>query len=287
MERAIWNPRGKTIDTSDESMNIEEVLTLLKQWEQGKCVNPPLNFARNLRIQKQLLGCVYRSVYMDKADNHERFMNQFIRHLDTRFDHVTWGTFNWDAKLEQAFYREMEHDAAGRLPKCMPELQDWDGSNDKHLMLKLHGSVSWFERPGAGGVYNLPFGRHRPPLPINVQWGKYLSGASEDKPLIAEPSFFKHEEINTRPLLRSQWEAFDDAMAVANTVFICGYSLPDGDARAKQSLLTAVARRDDVPWIVVDPDSRGEVRQRYERILGGAPRLDFRQQYMADFVASL
>lgn len=287
LRKYIWGPRNVTEAERWRSLNLEEVLTLLRLWEDNN--QSPLNFKKNRNYQRQLLGCVYRSVYMDKRDNGARDYNHLIVHCDRSYDSVTWASFNWDAKFEQAFYYAFLALGQGNnLPRCHPGVNGWEGTNPKHLLLKLHGSVSWLEGPKTGTAQSLRFGAVKGARPIEKAWDSYLAGDPNAlSPIIAEPSFFKHERIKKSKFLWSQWNTFDKALGQADDVLIVGYSLPDGDAMAKQSLLTLVARNPNAKVIVVDPDGDGQVLSRYTRVVGGPPRLSARKETLSDFIARL
>lgn len=303
LERHIWQPRGITAGEYWKGLNLEEVLTLLRQWrftpkpKGGKRDNPqsPLNHSKNTKIQRQLLGCVYRAVHEGKSGRSGtgRYdYNTLIKLADSEFDEVTWATFNWDALLEQAFYYTFYNQK--RLPSCHTDLLGWDGADIKHRLLKLHGSVTWFYDIG-GNVSYIPWGvTQSRGDQVGEHWCAYLTSVADaPRPMIAEPSFFKHEDLVERPFLLKQWEMFDEAIAEANLVLIIGYSMPDGDAMAKQSLLTAVERETISKFVVVDPDvtwaSDGVTRieagvmNRYRRILG-SPRLRERKQTFGEFL---
>jgi hypothetical protein len=276
----VWTPRQIAPSDRWRSLNLEEVLTMLRLWESDN--QSPLNWAKNHKYQKQLLGCVYHSVYVDKADNGCRDYNRLIKLCDAEFDDITWASFNWDAKFEQAFYYALRGLGEGaRLPRCHAGLTEWEGTNSKHLYLKLHGSVSWFREAG-GKVINMRFGKVGGTYPVVGAWNDYLNrGEAELQPMIAEPSFFKHEGISQNQFLHEQWCTFDKSLGQADVVLIIGYSLPDGDAMAKQSLLTAVARNPAARFIVVDPADT--VFPRYLRILG-ENRLDQRKTGFTEFL---
>ena len=103
----IWEPRGLTIDSSDRTLNIEEILTLLRTWQQTG--SKLLRVEQIRALQRELLGCVYHGVWPHKGQTStdKRYLNSLVKWADEKFDEVTWATFNWDAKLEQAFYHQV------------------------------------------------------------------------------------------------------------------------------------------------------------------------------------
>lgn len=282
----IWQPRDIAVADRFKSLNLEEVLTMLRLWETDN--QSPLNFKKNYRHQKALLGCVYHSVFVDKSDNGNRDLNKLIEVADATYDSITWCSFNWDAKLEQAFYYHFRkiNPVANRLPVCHPVPTGWTGAFNKHLLLKLHGSVTWFIDE-EGKVYYKQFGTKQSGNETSDAWTAFLSQSSSTgvEPMIAEPSFLKHERIKNTEFLCEQWREFDRRLAQADIILVVGYSLPDGDAMAKQSLLTAVARRAGTRYIVVDTDRQNLVMPRYERVLGGGRMVPHRvtlTEFLAD-----
>ncbi|MBC8066291.1 MAG: hypothetical protein H7Y17_15785 [Chlorobia bacterium] len=284
LEDYIWQPRGVTIHESDSSLNIEEILTLLRQWERQEV--SPLSIEENRVIQRQLLGCVPKGVYTEKGSSDSgRYLNRLVEHVDSQYDEVSWASFNWDMKFEQAFWHFMKSRMVpplNRLPRCNSALLDWDGSNPKHYLMKLHGSVSWFTFPDQR-VHNKRFGA-RKPTPIDVAWDEYLGGGCTAVPVIAEPSFFKHEVITAGTFLWKQWEDFNSRLATAHEILVCGYSLPDGDAKAKESCLTCVAVNPKASWTVVDPSN--SVLEKFGRLVGGS-RVTSHCQRLGDYVNGL
>jgi hypothetical protein len=285
LEKYVWKPRGIALADRWKSLNLEEVLTMLRLWEKDN--QSPVNFKKNYGYQKDLLGCVYHSVFIDRKDNGCRDLNNLIAACDGTYDGIAWGSFNWDAKLEQAFYYQFLHvlPVSSRLPVCHPVPRGWDGAFKKHLLLKLHGSVTWFIDK-KGEVHYKPYGTKISGNETKEAWDAFLSRGSTDlEPMIAEPSFLKHERIKAIQFLCEQWREFDRCLAKADLVLIVGYSLPDGDAMAKQSLLTAVARRPDARYIIVDPDRDSQVLRRYSRVLGNSRIVPHRvglSEFLAD-----
>jgi hypothetical protein len=285
LERYVWAPRGIAESERWRSLNLEEVLTMLRLWENDN--QSPINFAKNRKYQRQLLGCVYQSVFVGKTDNGCRDYNNLIWQCEEAYDEVTWSSFNWDAKLEQAFYYLFLRvlGASERFPRCHPPPDGWDGSNPKHLLLKLHGSVTWF-CDGKGRVCYRHFGDKTDGNETRMAWDAFLTGQDGAfEPMIAEPSFLKHERIRATDFFCEQWREFDRKLATADLVLIVGYSLPDGDAMAKQSLLTAVARNPGARYLIIDPDRSGQVMPRYERVLG-PNRMVVHQMTLSQFLAN-
>lgn len=286
LEKFIWKPRGIAVADRWKSLNLEEVLTMLRLWERPNH-QAPVNFRENRGYQKDLLGCVYHSVFIDRKYNGCQDLNSLLAACDATYDHITWSSFNWDAKLEQAFYWQFKSVTPvwNRFPVChQPVPQGWEGAFAKHLMLKLHGSVTWFIE--AGKLHYKHFGSTLSGNETKQAWDSFLSPGKKDlKPMIAEPSFLKHERIKSTDYLREQWREFDRRLGKADVVLIIGYSLPDGDAMAKQSLLTAVARRPDARYIIVDPDKYDQVRPRYERVLG-ANRMVHHKMGLTEFLSN-
>lgn len=256
----IWTPRGLSIHRAADTLNIEEILTLLRTWEHSG--SSLLRHEEILALQIEVLGCVYHGVWPQKGktSTDKRYLNALVKWANESFDEVTWATFNWDAKLEQAFYHQIVKypKFISRYPKLRIDQTGWLGENPRHTLLKLHGSVTWIN--SSSGTKVLPLGPE-----VEGYWLRYLHGRSADEPVIAEPSSFKHEVLS-RPEFREQWECFSEALAVAGDIFVLGYSLPDGDIMAKQAFITSVACNPSARWCVVDPGAR--TRENYRRLIG-------------------
>ncbi len=273
------NAPEKLDDTFSTNLNLEEILTLISQWRKyvsGDTDRPwtPIvpckyNDARLLdTLIRQLHGCVYHAVYYNKSGkNGNQDYNRLIKTLDTEFDHITWATFNWDAMFEQAFFHTFIQ--GRRLPRVVGSILDYEdayGLNEKHTLLKLHGSVTWFKETEANVRYKR-YGKTQSKNEVEPVWKRYLSGDNTyGEPLIAEPTFFKHESLEKSTFLMDQWREFEARLLDAEKVIIIGYSLPDGDATSKQLFLSVVANACKAQFVVVDPQC--EVCRRYERLLG-------------------
>ena len=281
LEQFVWSPRQ--IGESDrwKGLNLEEVLTMLRLWENDD--QSPLNWKKNRSFQKHLLGCVYNSVFVDKSNIECGDYSQLILLADEQFDHITWASFNWDTKLEEGFLSAFPaFSTSEQLPSCSPSPVNWPGINQKHLFLKLHGSVSWFANSSGMIIHKGSF-FERSNREIADSWNDFLENGRGLVPMIAEPSFFKHERIKGVSFLRRQWRRFHAELGQSDVILVVGYSLPDGDAMAKQALLTAVARNQNVRVWVVDPDQSGQVESRYVRIFG-RQRLHACNQELAHFL---
>lgn len=281
LEEIIWLPRSLNQDSSSEGLNIEEVLTLLKQWEDAN--SSPISLTLNRELQRQLFGCIVEAVYRNKGGTRDgNAYNPFVSWCNKNFDESTWISFNWDVKFEQAFYYEMK-DQESRLPRCDRLLLEWEGKHSKHLLLKLHGSVSWFIDEN-DDVHAYRFGSKFKPSVINEMWEKYLSKKTGYMPVIAEPSFFKYKDIKNRKILKSQFDTALLKLSQTDRVIVCGYSMPDGDTNAKELLLTAVTLNPKAIWEIVDPEDR--VINNYARLLG-KDRVVSKKGYFEDYVDAL
>ncbi|MCZ8139152.1 MAG: hypothetical protein O9258_07825 [Fimbriimonadaceae bacterium] len=282
-------PRG--VDGSfPRDLNLEEILTLISQWRRCLSEEPARPWVPRLpskyhdvnlldTIIRQIHGCVYHAVYVNKSGrNGSHDYNTLIEILDKEFDHITWATFNWDAMFEQAFFYTFLQ--GKRLPSIVGDILDYDDAgrlNEKHTLLKLHGSVTWFKESDSSIRYKR-FGKTQSRNEVRPAWEAYLDGDGTcGEPLIAEPTFFKHESLLKSTFLMEQWRRFESSLLDADKVIIIGYSLPDGDATSKQLLLSVVANACKAQFVVVDPED--VVCVRYERLLGLARVKAFRKKF--------
>jgi hypothetical protein len=200
-------------------------------------------------------------------------------------DGLTVITFNHDLALEHA---------AARLPRssqswCLRGLYGdislqplhWSGSafrnhraNCPHdpppfKLLKLHGSMNWFLRsttrnPTIGtlfprertqrGVY---VGDHKDILIFPVESKRARPGGRRWYlwPLIVPPIYDK-QRITGMTLLQEVWDQATAAIARADRLVMLGYSLPDADVLARQTLRTAVRQNASLECVeCINPDA--------------------------------
>src|SRR5690242_5837575 len=100
IQRVFWEPRGYELRTSDQSLTIEEMLTILRDWEQERCPKPKEDFRE---FRRQLYVLIYKAVFEWKSSKGQH-LNRLIWKCNSKLDQVTWASFNWDCVFEASFY---------------------------------------------------------------------------------------------------------------------------------------------------------------------------------------
>lgn len=258
----FWQPRGQTLETSDESLTVEEMLTFIQDWErEGRIENRPARGDCE-DLKRRLYILIYNAVFEGKSSQ-SRHLNPLLSVFRHSFERVTWVSFNWDCVFESSFYYWSGNDRYTRYnPHLVIPLYDWRNGPPRDEYLKLHGSINWWmvgDRltylPWAGGG------------PLVAKWADYASGRTTDYPVILEPSAYKYGG-REYDLLQPQWEVFLDRLREANCILIIGYSLPEADFQARSKLMIAFQVTQTSAWGVIDPQF--EIRKRYERVFGSS-----------------
>lgn len=231
LNQMFWHPRGIDLDNADKGPNIEQMLTILREWDRERTNHPDLALRDpNLqRMRHGLLQIIQHAVY-DGKSSQSRHLNPLCDYAATNYDHVTWATFNWDCILESSLWF-----SRNITPTPGIELRHIGKPDTRHTILKLHGGVNWWcinDRPtylkfSAGG-------------PLQGKWDAFAQNPQPTEfPIILEPSYYKYEgDASTR--LDGQWSIFLSELLRCSMVLVVGYSLPDGDARARSIIATAL-----------------------------------------------
>jgi hypothetical protein len=255
LDTCFWKPRGLKMSTAVNGLNVEEMLTCIREWDQERQRFPDLKDPEYSRFRRNLFVLIQRAVFVAKSSK-AAHLNEVIRTFDSTFKHVTWASFNWDCLLEASFwYTKISS------PRVTFDLRDWYGHSSRHLFLKLHGGVNWWNIDG-----HPTYLRFTGDGPLVTQWDSYEARTcGNDEPIILEPSFYKYEGPMYK-LLRPQWDELLFSLLVADCVLVLGYSLPDGDSQARSTLLTAFQNSEQSRWAVVDPSPAA--LDRYKRFFG-------------------
>lgn len=246
LDRHVWGPRGQTLESSSQSLNVEEVLTLLRDEEYlGKSSLAP----EGIREFRRDLFCMIKHAIYDNRSTRGRHLNPLITTLDQRCEEVTWASFNWDCIFESSFYYWSGNDTMDRgNPNVVIALQGWRSSDPKHTFLKLHGGINWWYADN-----QVRYCRFGSDPTLDHQWAQYEAGSDEyGEPLILEPSYYKYT-APVFPLLQPQWRILLERLISADVVLVVGYSLPETDALARSTLTVAFQRNQSARWIVIDP----------------------------------
>lgn len=261
IRRVFWEPRGYALQTSDQSLTIEEMLTILRDWEQERCPQPREDFGE---FRRQLYVLIYKAVFERKSSRGQH-LNPLIRKCDSKLEQVTWASFNWDCIFEASFWYQSGKPGpyGGRHnPNLVVDLAGWRRGHGKHEYLKLHGSINWWVI-GDKATY-LSFGGWQNELA--PKWNEYAQKAcGGDFPIILEPSAYKYHDV-PYGFLEPQWQRFFERLCDADFVIIVGYSLPEADVQARSKILTAFQSNPRSRWLIIDPTA--DVCARYRRLLG-------------------
>lgn len=259
LEQYFWGPRGQTLETSDEGLTIEEMLTFIQDWEQEAGIERRPARQECDDFKKRLYILIHDAVFTSKSSN-ARHLNPLLSAFKHSFDRVTWVSFNWDCIFESSFYYWSAAPPNRHNPHLIVDLADWQNGPNRHEYLKLHGSINWW-MVGNRLTY-MPWGRGGT---LAAKWTEYAQDRTQDYPVILEPSAYKYRA----PLyesLRPQWDVFLRRLCEAECVLVVGYSLPDADFQATSKMLTAFQVNGGSKWGVIDPNPH--TRQRYERLFG-------------------
>lgn len=260
LNELFWKPRGHTLRTSHRSISVEEILTLVRDYENQAYSAPPLLGDDTERFRRSLYVLIKKAVY-DGKHSRGKFLNPVIEFAEKTFKHVTWATFNWDCIFEASFYYSSSDNPYWRSnPKIVVDLRNWRNTDGKHVLLKLHGGINWWYENKR--IHYLPFGS-QPDL--NSRWRRYEAGKAKGDPVILEPSYYKYEDPVYQHL-KPQWDYFVKHLLSADVVIVVGYSLPEADIEARRALSIGFQSNPKARFFVIDRSDW--VCDRYERLFG-------------------
>lgn len=262
LQEIFWEPRGHALESSDQSVTIEEMLTMLRDWESEANCKQTLapDFIEEFR--KRLYVLIMRAVYEGKSTK-SKHLNPLIDICNRKFEHITWASFNWDCVFDASFWYWQTY--AGPNSRSNPSLsipmENAYGGWSKHKLLKLHGSINWWQINGH--LTYVPFAMNNE---LRRRWAEYSQNQNPNSmPVILEPSAYKYQD-DFYKLLEPQWNEFFHHLYQANCVIIVGYSLPEGDTQARSKIMTAFNTNRNCKWLLIDPSE--STCARYIRLLG-------------------
>ena len=262
LDDIFWAPRGHTLESSDQSVTIEEMLTILRDWENEpnckECPDPNL-FAE---FRKRLYVLIMRAVYEGKTTK-TAHLNPLMQVCNEKFEQVTWASFNWDCVFDASFWYWQSWVGPGSRvnPSLAISIDNWYGGWAKHLFLKLHGGINWWMIKN-----RLTYVRFASSGDLARKWNVYSKAPnSQDQPVILEPSAYKYCG-DFYKLLEPQWSKFFERLCEADCIIIIGYSLPEGDAQARSKMMTAFNINKKCKWLLIDPSE--STCARFIRLLG-------------------
>lgn len=257
LEETFWDPRGVTLDTSDEGLTIEEMLTVVRDYERQTFTDAPSPI-KSVETFKRHLYALSKHAVFDGRSSRAGHLNQLLEWARESWDEVTWASFNWDCLFEASYY----YSGSRTNPRLAIDLEGWTAPAEGHEFLKLHGGVNWwFHR---GSALYLPWGGPT----LNEHWLRYEMGYDNvGVPILLEPSYYKYED-ELFVTLEPQWRVFVERLMEADVVVVIGYSLPEADPRARQALTLGFQGNRDATYVVIDPAP--STMDKYMRILGAA-----------------
>ena len=260
----FWVPRGHTVQTSDKSVTIEDMLTILRDWENEPAVPAASKPAGVTAFRRKLYVLIERAVFQGKSTKGEH-LNPLIGAARTNFERTTWASFNWDCIFESSFWYSQPNNGPWSRdnPRLVVPIENWHQGPQRHTFLKLHGGINWWMIdehltyvPFTGGG------------PLAARWTQYDQNPdSPEQPVILEPSFYKYQDAAYQ-LLAPQWTEFFDRLLDAQAVIVVGYSLPPADSFARSKIVTAFQVNTAARWLVIDPSET--TLDRYRQLLGEA-----------------
>jgi hypothetical protein len=153
-----------------------------------------------------------------------------LAYCRSRFERVTWASFNWDCIFEASFW----YSSGGPYERSNPRLAiplahyPFAPGDERHTLLKLHGGINWW-RVGDDLTY-IGYGNDGA---LDAQWNDYAAGKKHKaEPLILEPSYKVRrnhlDHLSLRDTFLRRWPA--------GAIIIVGYSLPEATrSRAQRS----------------------------------------------------
>ncbi len=276
LNRLFWEPRGHTLASSEKSLSIEQMLTILKDWEKTEGVREESRPQNVSEFRRGLYVLIQKAVFEGKSSRGGH-LNPLISVCRRAFEHTTWASFNWDCIFESSFWYSQPYYGAGSRanPTLSIDIENWYNGTSKHTYLKLHGGINWW-LINDKVTYLAWTGRGE----LQQKWADYdRSPNSQDRPVILEPSFYKYEDSLYKQLA-PQWTRFFDDLIQADVILVIGYSLPEMDINARSRILTAFQVNQNARWLVIDPSE--QVCDLYRKLLGTA-RVDILQMTLAAF----
>lgn len=264
LQSVFWDIRGHTIESSESTLNIEQMLTILRDASLDDSVPDILDTADLLRFQRGLYSLIQHAVFVGK-DTNSRRLNPLISFCKNRFAQTTWATFNWDCIFEASFYySQPSFYMSGQTrsnPTTVVDLFGWHHQLPSNYFLKLHGGINWWMIENV-----LTYLRWSRDGDLAQRWSRYESGLDPlNFPVILEPSYHKFLDP-VYQLLQPQWERFASELISAKHIIVIGYSLPEGDTRARSVISSSFQANPHARWLLIDPSE--STAERYRHLIG-------------------
>src|ERR1051326_1249539 len=189
-------------------------------------------------------------------------------------------TFNYDICVDFALTQEFDIHYG---------LDGTAGDGASIPLLKLHGSLNWTEQEEGKAIVPWmlpdylsnrsvsPVSRPRQlfvPIGSQLPEFKYKNIPLTGKPVVVAPTFNKGDSHRT---LSKVWKVAADQLGKAENIFIIGYSFPPTDKFFEYlyGLGTVGPTLLERVWLF-NPDSTGQVRQRFAQLIGAGATHAFR-----------
>jgi len=225
-----------------------------------------------VRTLEQRIQFPVRDGHVWPPEQHDKFVKMLLN-IRRATDHpdlaeFAFITFNYDLALDVA----LSINGFG-YDYCLSETQP--GSKSPYL--KLHGSINWGTCEECNAVIPYDVADARFNLFPDHEYVRYNLGSSlstrkhhdkplRDTPVLVPPTWNKTEYQSQ---LTNVWKRAARELALAENIFVIGYSLPESDLffRYLFALGSESATRIR-KFLVFDPDRTGKVEARFRQLIG-------------------
>ncbi|MBI4283193.1 MAG: hypothetical protein HY663_01840 [Chloroflexi bacterium] len=201
LNTTFWEPRGHSLDLSDKSLSIEQMLTVLADLSQEKGIPDKAKPQEVDKFKRKLKVLIQKAIFDGKSSRGEH-LNPLISLCRDKVEHTTWASFNWDCIFESSFWYSRPYGNRAN-PKLTIDVIDWHGHSPKHTYLKLHGGINWWDIDG-----KITYVQWTGNGTLTEKWKEYdESPKPNQRPVILEPSFYKYRD-DAYKQLSPQWDRF-------------------------------------------------------------------------------
>ena len=125
LQRLFWEPRGHTVETSHLSLSVEEILTIVRDFEHQLYGVPPILEGEIDRFQRSMYVLIKKAIY-DGKTSCGQYLNPLIHFMQEQFRRITWASFNWDCIFEASYYySSSDHPYQRNNPRVVVNLRNW------------------------------------------------------------------------------------------------------------------------------------------------------------------
>jgi hypothetical protein len=208
-------------------------------------------FGQQLAYFKMAIRTWFLELFATKSSIYDMFAKRLVSEGDTVI------SFNYDLALEVA----MRESTKWQLRDGYGFLIDGFSRASSVQLLKLHGSINWTAVPfnGMRGFFQFDNQNSLGNRPVVTDYDAALLGYESEKdalwpgggtpflsPLILPArtkEFFFRTSMNPYEWVHfwdSLWASAERSLKISDHIFICGYSLPLADERARQLIFSSV-----------------------------------------------